>query len=597
MTRSSAHLAARLRPLAIGMASRLCSLALTVATGLAAALPVIVSTIHAIQADWTPIADRGIIATRAHDVFTSHAPLVGQYTLAGEVTGHVTHSLGPLLFWLLALPAHAGSTVGMTVTIGAMNTLAIVGSVALARRRGGKVLMVMSAVAIALMCQSLAAETFHDVWNNSVALFPLTLLIFMCWSIACGDVWLLPGAVLVASFAMQAHLAYLPPSLGLLALAVIGLTIRILVGRRSAPARAPAGRSLLLWSLATILVAGLCWSAPIINQTTERPGNLTRVIEAATKPHATQRLRVGWYAVVRAAGITPWWLRDPKSKWQRKYEVHETPSSLATDSCLLMLGALIAVALIAALRRRGDLTALALAALIMCAALAAVAKSTPTIPIAAATLGYTMWWGSQVGMIVWLTLAWSAWLGLRWALGRAAATSLGLNIGEHPGLSMRKNPATHARVARVRAIAPVVLSLVGLAGTAVVGQAVAAIGKPDEHVALYRPTRIVADRLEQLIPPGSTILMEGNLDGATMPLKPGIRYLLVTHDIRVLAPGSYLRLGTWYELYDRPYQEAVYLSDRPRPPVEGVKLVAQASFREYPGTHTIYAWLSRKPGR
>ncbi len=95
---------------------------LTLAAGLAAAIPVISATVKAVQAGWVPVADRGIIATRAHDVFTSHAPLVGQYSLAGEVTGRVTHSLGPMLFWLLAPTAYNGSDVGMTVTMGALNT-------------------------------------------------------------------------------------------------------------------------------------------------------------------------------------------------------------------------------------------------------------------------------------------------------------------------------------------------------------------------------------------------------------------------------------------------------------------------------------------
>src|SRR5262249_3359283 len=153
---------------------------LTLAAGLGAALPVILSTVRAVRDGWVPEADQAIIATRAHDVLTSHMPLVGQYTIAGHVTGHVTHSLGPMLFWLLALPARFGSPTSLAWTMGAVNTLAIVGSVALARRRGGVVLMFASAIAIALMCQSLAAETFHDVWNPSAGLFPFTLLIFLC---------------------------------------------------------------------------------------------------------------------------------------------------------------------------------------------------------------------------------------------------------------------------------------------------------------------------------------------------------------------------------------------------------------------------------
>jgi hypothetical protein len=82
-----------------------------------------------------------------------------------------------------------------------------------------------------------------------------------------------------------------------------------------------------------------------------------------------------------------------------------------------------------------------------------------------------------------------------------------------------------------------------------------------------------------------------------MPIKPAVRYYLVTRDVRVLAPGSYLRLGSWYELYHRPYREAVYLTDRPVHPLARSALVAQASFAEGGSKHTVYAWLSRRGGR
>jgi hypothetical protein len=110
----------------------------TLAAGLGAALPVIVATVNAVRDRWEPGADQAIIATRAYDVLSAHSPLVGQYTLAGQVTGHVTHGLGPMLYWLLALPARFGSPASLTVTMGAVNALAIVGAVALARRRGDR---------------------------------------------------------------------------------------------------------------------------------------------------------------------------------------------------------------------------------------------------------------------------------------------------------------------------------------------------------------------------------------------------------------------------------------------------------------------------
>ena len=67
-----------------------------------------------------------------YDVLSSHTPLVGQYSDASSVTHHTLHSLGPMLYWLLALPARFGSPETMALWMGAVNTLAILAIVALA---------------------------------------------------------------------------------------------------------------------------------------------------------------------------------------------------------------------------------------------------------------------------------------------------------------------------------------------------------------------------------------------------------------------------------------------------------------------------------
>ena len=82
---------------------------LTLAVGLCAALPLIAAMVRALHEGWQPVADRGIIATRSFDVFSSHMPLVGQYSFAGNVTGKLTYSFGPMLYWLLAPAAHVGA--------------------------------------------------------------------------------------------------------------------------------------------------------------------------------------------------------------------------------------------------------------------------------------------------------------------------------------------------------------------------------------------------------------------------------------------------------------------------------------------------------
>src|SRR2546423_14230738 len=54
---------------------------------------------------------------------------------------------------------------------------------------------------------------------------PFTFLIYLCWSIACGEYRLLPVTVLVASFIVQSHLVMLIPSVGLVGLALLGLAV------------------------------------------------------------------------------------------------------------------------------------------------------------------------------------------------------------------------------------------------------------------------------------------------------------------------------------------------------------------------------------
>ena len=183
-----------------------------VAAGVAASIPVIVSTVHGVQAGWEPDGDDGIILTRALDVFTSHSPLIGQYSEAGDVTGQIVHSAGPMLYWLLAIPVRLGGPASAAIAMGVLNCACIVICVVLARRRGGILLMVATAVAIAAMCQSLAGEVFHDVWNPSAAMFPFLALIFLSWSVAAGDYRLLPAVALFASFVVQTHLTYLAPT-------------------------------------------------------------------------------------------------------------------------------------------------------------------------------------------------------------------------------------------------------------------------------------------------------------------------------------------------------------------------------------------------
>jgi len=569
-----------------------------VAASVAAAIPLIRSTVNATNAGWVPAGDDGIIATRGWDVLTSHTPLVGQYSEAGLVVhGQVMHSPGPMLYWILALPAHFGSVASLAVTMCIVNTLSIIGCVVLARRRGGLVLMFAVAVGIALMCQSLPSESFHDIWNPAAGLLPFLLLIFVCWSLACGDHRLLPLAALLASYVAQTHLMYAAPTVVLLAVGLGGLLLGWLERRRRArtPVRHErvARRRVWPWALAALVLAAGLWTPPAIDEIENNPGNLTMIVRTVEHHGHALGSGVGWAAVVRSVGIRPWWLYVPASEWDRKYDIGAIPrkkggplahpSSGEVASAIAILGALGVVGLFAAFMLQWDLAAAALIGLGMCAAIALEAASNPDTSLLAATTGYTMWWGSELGFWVWLVLAWALWLGVV-ALARPARRALRRYLRER-----------RVRIAPWRLAAAGALSLACLGGTVAVGEAVAATEVPDSHHLQYRPVHTVAAALERAIPPGQTIEYQLlYLDLGTQPMEPAICFYLVRHGDRVLAQGSFPRLGSYYELYHRHVQWTVLLAQGALPE-PNYRLVARVQFNDGWGHEVLSAWVRHAP--
>jgi hypothetical protein len=536
-------------------------LLLALALGLLAAVPVIVATLHGVIDGWLPAGDQANIATRAHDVFTSRSSLVGLHSDASAAINRDVYSLGPMLFWLLAIPSRLGSPVWMTLTMGLVNSAAIIGAVVLARRRGGSMLMFITAIGLILMARSLAPEVLHDVWNPSAGLFPFTLLIFLCWSLACGEYRLLPLTVLVASFVVQCQLAFVPPCLGLLAVGLGGIALSM---RRSAGKRRPeALRSGRVWPWATaaLVVALACWSAPAIDQIRGKPGNLTNVVRAANANTTKLGATVGWHAVVRAIGAPPWWLRDPASPWNKKYEVRTSSSALATASAVLLLVTLLAVAAIGVMRRRVELWAGALIALMLCAGLFAVAEATPTKRVLAETLGYTLWWGSPAGMFVWVVIAWSSVAML-----------------------------SELRLPRVRL--PAFAAAAGAVAVAGIAAAVAVAERSDYHVPEYGPVAKMYAGLGRGVPAQRTVLLLGYLGNRTFRFKMAARFALIRHGIRPLSPGIDVRLGTWYDLDHRRYDCTVYVRDGTSRPAPRATRVARFNFEDGTGSYPVSVWVS-----
>ena len=77
-------------------------------------------------------------------------------------------------------------------------------------------------VPVALLTHALGADLLRNPWNPYLPILPLLLLLLLCWSVAVGDLWLLPIAIAVASFAIQSHVGLALESVAFLVVALVG---------------------------------------------------------------------------------------------------------------------------------------------------------------------------------------------------------------------------------------------------------------------------------------------------------------------------------------------------------------------------------------
>ena len=256
-----------------------------------------------------------------------------------------------------------------------------------------------TAGALVLMCRSLPVEVPYEVWNCWAGVL-FTLLLFLSWSVACGDHRLLPVLAVTASFVIQSHFTYLLPALAAIAVAVGGL----LLWRRD---RSDLG--LRPWVIAAVLISLICWSAAVADQLQHRPGNLVRAVRLATDDHATTGAAAGLRSVAHTVGVPPWWLLPPRSLPERALDTARVPPF--TSGSAIVIFALPLALLVAAWRRKSHEAAAALTlSLLLCLAVGAVGASIPAGLLGFAAVGYVLTWTSPAGMWVWLTLAWAAWV-------------------------------------------------------------------------------------------------------------------------------------------------------------------------------------------
>jgi hypothetical protein len=358
---------------------------------LAALIPVVVAAFRAVQHEWVPVGDNGLIAIRARDVFSSHPPLLYTWSSASVSAGFGFNHPGPLLFDLLAVPtALTDSWAGLAIGAALINAATVIGIAVFAYRRGGPLLSTAATAVTAALCWTMGSSLLFDPWSPNSLLLPFLLFLLLVWSMSCGDLVALPFAAGVGSLLLGTNLGFglLVPVIVLWGL--IGLTVALRRRRRSDPESWPVVRRRMV--RAVVIAVGVfvvCWIQPVIEQLTgDGEGNLTRASRALGDIPATLGAEHGLQLFAGAASrwMQPWSLRA--GDWSY--------ASVGLAAAVTVVGAGILIACFVIARRRRDDVATALVITAAVAAATGLVSSirTPTDPLGVLAGYQTRWlWG------------------------------------------------------------------------------------------------------------------------------------------------------------------------------------------------------------
>jgi len=230
---------------------------------------VLVPALVELSIGWRPFGDDAAISSRAYQVLSSHGSLTGLASAASNHTGHEVYGLGPLLFYLLALPvridpAH-GLLWGAAVVCGVVLSLAVEAAWATGRW--------LACGLLALAVLDLLWRTpfvFDNIgWNASLPVPFLLASVLFAWLVANGETGWWPVLVVTASVTAQCHLYFTIPAA---LLVIVALVLGLLH---------PARRGRLRWIPVGLGLGLLCWLAPIVQQLEGPRGNFSAVLHAA----------------------------------------------------------------------------------------------------------------------------------------------------------------------------------------------------------------------------------------------------------------------------------------------------------------------------
>lgn len=471
-------------------------------------LPLLVSAFHlwfGVGSDYLPTVDWALLELQTRDAL-EHGVFVGPYSRFGW------NHPGPMLFYALAVPYKLLGSRSVSMHIAALGvnavTVATIGWVAY--RRGRLAMVIIVLVPVALLMRTLGADVLRDPWNPYLPVLPLLLLILLAWSIAADDVWMLPIAILVASFTIQSHVGLALETVALLLVALAAVVFR---GLRPAPEgrRAYWVRAAKSFGVATAVFVA-AWSPVAYGTFVKNDGNIGKLLAFFTDGRETAGFTTALEVLGLQWGPKPEWLFGARGFGFLGNAFLEPRWWLAV---WLALGI---GTVVIALRRR-------VAETVWLAVVAAVGLLAAGIAVS-----------SIVGLVYPYLNRWT------WTLG----TALGILVLQ--GLWLAVPEARRAGVLRWSLpVAIVVLGTLSVIGT------VEAIDAGTPYSSAQRRERVITDEVLANLPDGSGPVLIDTTQGGV--IAPGIALQLERRGIPVqMRPAQPVVYGSRRSKDDGPYR-------------------------------------------
>lgn len=299
---------------------------------IAVSLPILYHALRAAVGSWVPTGDDAYFTVRSRDVLTEHHPLLGAWSSGSVDLTEPINNLGPMQLDLMAPFTRRFPMGGTAIAVAVTNIASILAIAWMVARLAGRRAVLGAMVAVGLLTWTMGSEMLITPRQHQYLVIPYLCLLVAAWAIAAGDRWAIVPAVAAASLTAQTHLSYPVLVAALAAVAVAGHLVSTRAGR-TLGGRRPV--------VAGAVLAVLLWSQTLIDQVAGS-GNLGAVLFGSGGAG-----RAGLSTGVRlVAGV----LMSPVPFVRRGYARDDTEVMLAEWWQLLLFGALLAGAIVAAVR-------------------------------------------------------------------------------------------------------------------------------------------------------------------------------------------------------------------------------------------------------